>query len=789
MTTPRAPRTPTSTITASGLVDNDTDGDSDHGNLAVTAVDNAVGGSVSLVSGTITFVPTENLCGDNAATFDYTVEDGDGGSDTGTVTIDLTCVNEQPVANDDTLNGTEDTAVSATEGDLTGNDTDVDLDALSVTAVSSPTGGVVALEDGVITFTPAVDACDPTDFGFDYDISDGIDGTDSGHVDVNIACENDNPATTPDDASGTEDQDVTITASDLADDDTDTEGDSLLVTGVLNPVNGTVALESGTITFTPDADLCGDNAATFDYTVEDGNGGTATGTVTIDLTCENDAPVAGDDTVSVTEDTATDVAATLLDNDSDVDESDTLAISAVTDPTGGTVELLGDVVTFIPAADLCGTGAGGFDYDVSDGTTTDTGHVTVDITCANDAPTAVNDAAEGTEDTDVVITAADLAADDTDVDLADDLTVTGVSNPSIGSVSLASGTITFVPTANLCGGDAASFDYTVGDGHGGSDTGTVFINLTCVNDAPNAVNDTASVDINSAAADHNVLGNDSDVDGVDVLTIESALVDAAKGTASVVAGKVRFTPATGFHGAAVITYTLSDGTDTDTATLTITVGGDVTGPVVGTPTVAFGIGIVNESAPLKISWSATDVPAGVAKYEVQVSAAGKPFTALYTGSNTSITKLFGFKQLFVFRVRAQDTVGNWSGWVSSAPRKIVAYQESNKNVAYSGTWRRVTNDRASGTGYVYTTTKDKKARLTFTGRSVLYVAPKSPSSGKVKVYLDGVLIGTYNLQRSPGALGGIIARASWSGWRTKTIRIVAVGNGPKTGLDAFIVLK
>ena len=52
------------------------------------------------------------MCGD--VTFDYTVEDGDG-SDTGTVTIDLTCVNEQPVANDDTLNGTEDTDVTATE--------------------------------------------------------------------------------------------------------------------------------------------------------------------------------------------------------------------------------------------------------------------------------------------------------------------------------------------------------------------------------------------------------------------------------------------------------------------------------------------------------------------------------------------------------------------------------------------------------------------------------------------------------------------------------------------------
>ena len=51
-----------------------------------------------------------------------------------------------------------------------------------------------------------------------------------------------------------------------------------------NATGGTVALnDDGTVTFTPDADLCGDGAAGFDYTVEDGNGGSDTGHVTVDL--------------------------------------------------------------------------------------------------------------------------------------------------------------------------------------------------------------------------------------------------------------------------------------------------------------------------------------------------------------------------------------------------------------------------------------------------------------------------------------------------------------------------
>ena len=291
-----------------------------------------------------------------------------------------------------------------------------------------------------------------------------------------------------------------ITASDLADDDTDTEGDSLTVTGVSNPSGGTVVLDAGDDHLHARPPTCA--ATTRPASTTRSRTATAAprpGTVTIDLTCENDAPVAGDDTVSVTEDTATDVTGTLLDNDTDVDaERHAVDHRRLGPPPAATSILDGGVVTFTPSADLCGTGEGGFDYERlrrHDDRLRATSPSTSPASTTR--PTAVDDDASGTEDTDVVITAADLAADDTDVDPGDSLTVTAVSNPSGGTVSLTAGTITFVPTANLCGDDAASFDYTVEDGNGGSDTGTVTIDLTCVNDAPDAVNDTASVVINS----------------------------------------------------------------------------------------------------------------------------------------------------------------------------------------------------------------------------------------------------------------------------------------------------
>src|SRR6185503_5868113 len=108
--------------------------------------------------------------------------------------------------------------------------------------------------------------------------------------------------------------------------DTDPNGDTLSVSGVSNAAGGTVDLTAGVVTFTPTADLCGDDAGSFDYDINDGNGGSASSSVTVDVTCENDAPDAGNDTVTVDEDTGTDVTSQLLANDTDVD-GDSVSVS------------------------------------------------------------------------------------------------------------------------------------------------------------------------------------------------------------------------------------------------------------------------------------------------------------------------------------------------------------------------------------------------------------------------------------------------------------------------------
>ncbi|EKA6057214.1 tandem-95 repeat protein, partial [Vibrio parahaemolyticus] len=150
------------------------------------------------------------------------------------------------------------------------------------------------------------------------------------------------------------------------------------------------------------------------------------------------------------------------------------------------------------------------------------------------------------------------------------------NGPANGTVSVnPDGSVTYTPNDNYHGTD--SFTYIVTSG-GVSESTTVNVDVTPVNDAPVAKDDIATTQEDTAVT-IDVLPNDSDVDG-DKLSIESASVSKEQGTVEVVNGKLVFTPAENFNGDAEITYTVTDGQLTDEAKVTVTVN-----PVNDAPTI------------------------------------------------------------------------------------------------------------------------------------------------------------------------------------------------------------
>jgi YD repeat-containing protein len=152
----------------------------------------------------------------------------------------------------------------------------------------------------------------------------------------------------------------------------------------------------------------------------------------------------------------------------------------------------------------------------------------------------------------------------------DALTVSGVGPAQHGTTSHTSTRVQYAANSGYTGID--SFTYTISDGHGGTATATASVNVVWVNSPPTAVNDTATVNINTATPVY-VLANDTDPNG-DTLSVASVTQPAHGGVT--IQGVNNFfttyTPAAGYVGPDSYTYTMSDGHGgTGSATVSVTV--------------------------------------------------------------------------------------------------------------------------------------------------------------------------------------------------------------------------
>ncbi|MEX0957527.1 MAG: tandem-95 repeat protein [Rhizobiaceae bacterium] len=224
-------------------------------------------------------------------TYTITVTDDSGAANNRTsrdVTITITGTNDRPVAANDSYTTDEDVALVIPTPGVLGNDADADGDPLSAILIQPPAHGTLTLNpDGSFTYTPDADYHGP-DF-FTYRADDGSVDGDIATVDITVNPVNDAPVAVDDTVNAVEDTPLTIPGATLTGNDSDIDLDTLTVTSVSNAAGGTVDFNGGNPVFTPDENFSG--IAGFDYTIADGNGGIATGHVTIDVAPVADAPV------------------------------------------------------------------------------------------------------------------------------------------------------------------------------------------------------------------------------------------------------------------------------------------------------------------------------------------------------------------------------------------------------------------------------------------------------------------------------------------------------------------
>ncbi|MBX3689110.1 Ig-like domain-containing protein [Dokdonella sp.] len=350
--------------------------------------------------------------------------------------------------------------------------------------------------------------------------------------------------------------------------DSDADGDTLMIVSVSGAAHGNAVIVGGQISYTPTAGYTGSDQIS--YTVSDGRGGTASGSISVTVTPRaNSAPIARDDVASTAAGTA--VTVNVLANDSDPD-GDTLSVTAHTQAANGTVVANGNLLSYTPNSGY--SGGDQFTYTVSDGHG-NTAVASVRVTVRpplNRPPVANNDAANVASGGTVAVT---VLANDYDPD-GDPITLVSVTQGTHGIATiLPNQTIQYTWTDTSVGSGIDRFTYTIQDDRGHSDTATVTITAVLpFNQPPVAVNDSASLTYTGTGTptfvDVNVLANDSDPDG-DPLTV-TAVTQGASGTVLIMPGNlVRYTGTLPIGAVDTFTYTISDGNGgTATATVTIT---------------------------------------------------------------------------------------------------------------------------------------------------------------------------------------------------------------------------
>ncbi|ABK18038.1 Ig-like domain-containing protein [Syntrophobacter fumaroxidans] len=246
------------------LTGTDADGDT----LSFTVTAPPAHGTLSGTAPNLTYTPAANYSGSDG--FAFKVNDGKADSAAAAVSITVTSANDAPVANAQTLSTNEDTAVSIT---LTG--TDADGDTLSFTVTTSPAHGTLSGTAPNLTYTPAAGYHGPD--AFEFKVNDGKADSAAAAVSITVNAVNHPPAAADDSASTEAGKAVDIAV--LAN-DTDPDGNTLLVSGFTQGANGSVSGgANGVLVYSPNAGFSGEDG--FTYTVDDGNGGSASAAVKV----------------------------------------------------------------------------------------------------------------------------------------------------------------------------------------------------------------------------------------------------------------------------------------------------------------------------------------------------------------------------------------------------------------------------------------------------------------------------------------------------------------------------
>lgn len=422
--------------------------DADHDPVTFSIVQQPAHGSLTGTPPALTYTPAANYNGTDS--FQFVASDGILTSSPATVVVNVTAVNDAPIAQAQVIAATEDQPVSVT---LVGSD--IDGDSLTYSIVDAPTRGTLTGTGATVTYQPAADVNGSDSFAFT--VSDGIATSAPAIVTINVAPVGDPPAATAQSITATEDTAHSILLAGI-----DPDGDMLTFAIASAPAHGTVTGTPPAVTYTPAANYNGSDSFTF--TASDGGQTSAPVTVAITVTAVDDVPVIAGAALSGTEGEYISIPLPATDVD-----GESLTYQVSTPPGEGSITGTGATLSY-NSLDYNGTAS--FALTASDGHNTSAPAVfTVTIAPVADPPLARDDIG--------IVTSAQplrlsVLANDDEPD-GEALSVDSASAPLHGTVVIDGDDLVYTTNPGNTASD--SFTYTVSDVTGLTATATVYVGI------------------------------------------------------------------------------------------------------------------------------------------------------------------------------------------------------------------------------------------------------------------------------------------------------------------------
>ena len=515
--------------------------DAEGNDLSWSVSDNASNGNATLLGSTFTYVPHTNFNGTDS--FVALVSDGTA-SDTLTVSVTVTAVNDNPVISiDSTLTTDEDN-----NSTLSFSLSDVEDSELTLSVESQATNGTVSIDGSNVIYAPDADYNGSDSFV--VSTTDSNSATVTQTITVTVNSVNDVPTISIDSTLTTDEDNNSTLSFSLS----DVEDSELTLSVESQATNGTVSIDGSNVIYAPDADYNGSDS--FVVSTTDSNSATVTQTITVTVNSVNDVPtISIDSTLTTDEDNNSTLSFSL----SDVEDSE-LTLAVESQATNGTVSIDGSNVIYAPDADY--NGSDSFVVSTTDSNSaTVTQTITVTVNSVNDVPTISIDSTLTTdEDNNSTLSFSLSDVEDSELTLAVE------SQATNGTVSIDGSNVIYAPDADYNGSD--SFVVSTTDSNSATVTQTITVTVNSVNDVP-----TISIDSTLTTDEDNnstLSFSLSDVEDSELtLAVES---QATNGTVSIDGSNVIYAPDADYNGSdSFVVSTTDSNSATVTQTITVTV--------------------------------------------------------------------------------------------------------------------------------------------------------------------------------------------------------------------------